>query len=153
MTLMLRPQAFSTDFDRLFSSIFGDEGRAQRWTPAMDLAEEDQHFVLRADLPGLTEEDVSIELSDNVLRVSGERKAEEEHKGRGWYRVERSFGRFSRSLTLPEGIEEDQIEASFRNGVLEVRIPKPEERQPRRIAIHAGDGAAPKAVEGTATEK
>jgi HSP20 family protein len=112
----------------------------------MDLVETDEHFVLRADLPGLTEADVSIELEDNVLTVAGERKAEHEEKQEGFYRMERSFGQFRRSLTLPEGVDADKIAATFDKGVLEVRIPKPEERKPRRVAIQVGN--QPAAIEG-----
>ena len=115
----------------------------------MDLVEAEDHFLLKADLPGLTEEDVNIEVRDGILQVSGERKVEHESRERGWYRMERSFGRFSRSLTLPEGIDPDAVAARFEHGVLEVRIPKPEERQPRRIQIQ---GAERPAVEGTASE-
>ena len=101
----------------------------------MDLVEGNDHFLLKADLPGLGEDDVSIEVQDNVLTISGERKAETERKEKGWYRLERSFGRFSRSLTLPEGVNADAISAKFDKGVLEVSIPKPEQRKPRRITI------------------
>src|ERR671917_450641 len=90
------------------------------------------------DLPGLSEEDVALEVRDNALTISGERKAEHEARERGWYRVERSFGGFSRSLTLPEGVNADGVTAAFDKGVLEVRIPKPEERKPRRVEIRAG---------------
>jgi HSP20 family protein len=157
MALLMRPEPFSQEVNRLFSTLFdsGDTG-VQRWVPAMDLTEADDHFVLRADLPGLGEDDVSIEIQDNTLTISGERKAEHEERQRGWYRVERSFGRFSRSLTLPEGVDADAVEAHFDKGVLAVRIPKPAERKPRRVAIKAGgangNGAQP-AVEGTAEEK
>jgi HSP20 family protein len=82
-----------------------------------------------------------------VLTVSGERKAEHQENSEGFYRVERAFGRFSRSLTIPDGVDAEQISADFNDGVLEVRIPKPAERQPHRISIGAG------AVEGTGTEK
>ena len=120
----------------------------------MDLVEADDHYVLKADLPGLGEDDVAIEIQDNTLTLSGERKAEHEQSEAGWYRLERSFGSFSRSLSLPEGIDPDAVDAQFRNGVLEVRIPKPEERKPRRVAIKAGGGnGRPLAVEGTAEEK
>ena len=95
----------------------------------MDLAETEDEFVLKADLPGLSEDDVSIELEDNVLTVSGERKGEHEERKDGYYRVERSYGRFSRSLTLPEGVDADAVKASFDHGVLEVHIPKPEAKQ------------------------
>jgi HSP20 family protein len=91
-------------------------------------------------------------VQDNVLTVSGERKTEHERKERGWYRLERSFGRFSRSLTLPEGVNAEAIDASFDKGVLEIRIPKPEERKPRRISIGA-NGSEPKTLEGTASDK
>jgi HSP20 family protein len=83
--------------------------------------------------------------------VSGERKTEHERKERGFYRLERSFGRFSRSLTLPEGVNPDGINASFDKGVLDVSIPKPEQRKPRRISIGA-DGGEPATLEGTASE-
>jgi HSP20 family protein len=120
----------------------------------MDLLEADDHFLLKADLPGLSEGDVSIEVQDGTLTISGERHAEHESRERGWYRVERAFGRFSRSLTLPEGVNPDAIGADFDRGVLTVRIPKPEERKPRRVQIKAGSQAnGQPAVEGTATEQ
>ena len=155
MTLLMKPEPFSQEVNRLFNTLFEDRADAQqRWMPAMDLVEADDHFVLKADLPGLSEEDVSLEVRDNALTISGERKAEHESRERGWYRVERSFGRFSRSLTLPEGVDAEGISASFHNGVLSVRIPKPEERKPRRVQIQAGSGnGTPTAVEGTAEEK
>ncbi len=152
MTLLMRPDPFSTEVSRLFNTLLGggENGNAlQRWSPAMDLVEGEDHFLLRADLPGLAEEDVQIEVHDNTLRISGRREAEHEQKERGWYRMERSFGSFSRSLSLPDGVDADAIAASFDKGVLEVRIPKPEERQPRRVQIQSGGSAA---VEGTATE-
>ena len=145
--------SLQSEMNRLFNTFFdtptsggGNGGSVRRWIPSMDLVETDEHFVLRADLPGLSEADVSIELEDNVLTVSGERKAEHEEK-EGFYRVERSFGQFRRSLTLPEGVNADAITATFDKGVLEVRIPKPEERKPRRVAIQVGDG--PAAIEGS----
>ena len=156
MALLMRPEPFSQEVNRLFNTLF-DAGEAanQRWVPAMDLVEAEDHFVLKADLPGLSEEDVSIEVADNTLTISGERKSEHESRERGWFRVERSFGRFSRSLTLPEGVDPEAVTAEFDRGVLSVRIPKPEERKPRRVQIHAGTNgsAQPAAVEGTAQEK
>ena len=140
MTLLMKPEPFSSDFNRLFNTLFDDQ-RTQRWVPAMDLVEADDHFLLKADLPGLGEEDVAIELRDNALTISGERKSEFEKRERGWYRVERATGRFSRSLSLPDGIDPDAVHASFDRGVLEVWIPKPEARKPRRIQINAaGNG-------------
>lgn len=141
------------EMNRLFDTFFGNgrqglgEPRARRWVPAMDLVETEDALVLKADLPGLSREDVEIEVKDNVLTVSGERKAEHEEKADGFYRVERAFGSFSRSLALPEGIDAEQVAADFADGVLEVRIPKPAERQPHKVQIGASS------VSGTATEK
>jgi HSP20 family protein len=140
-----------SEMNRLFNTLFdtpapnGTVG-VRRWIPAMDLVETDDDFVLRADLPGLSEGDVNIELEDNVLTVSGERKSEHEERKEGYYRVERASGSFSRSLTLPEGVNADAIKASFDKGVLEIRIPKPEERKPRKVAISVG--GEPKTIEG-----
>src|SRR5437763_10071417 len=119
MALLVKPEPFTREVDRLFDAFFGGEREAggRRWIPPMDLVEADDHFVLKADLPGLGEDDVSIEIRDNALTVSGERKAEHESRERGWYRVERSFGRFSRSLTLPDGVDPGAVEASFDKGV------------------------------------
>jgi HSP20 family protein len=144
------------EMNRLFNTFFdtpnpsnGGGAVARRWIPAMDVIETGEHFVLRADLPGLSEYDVKIELEDNVLTISGERKSEHEQKGEGYYRVERSFGAFSRSLTLPEGVDADGIQASFDSGVLEVRIPKPEQHKPRKVQISLGSQA--KTIEGSET--
>src|ERR671915_1022600 len=154
MALLMKPEPFSQEVNRLFNTLFDAGETQQRWMPAMDLVEGEDHFVLKADLPGLAEEDVSIEVQDGMLTISGERKAEHEARERGWYRIERSFGSFSRSLTLPDGVDADRISAQFDRGVLEVTIPKPEERKPRRVQIQAGasreNGGAP-AVEGRPT--
>ena len=144
--------------NRLFNTFFdsasvsnGGQAVARRWIPAMDVVETDDNFVLRADLPGLSEQDVNIEVEDNVLRISGERTAAHEQKGKGYYRVERSWGAFSRSLTLPEGVDAEAVKASFNNGVLEVQIPKPEQQKPRKVQITVG--GADKAIEGTETSE
>lgn len=155
MALLMKPEPFSpTEINRIFNALlepFEGTGRVQRWVPAIDLVEQDDHFLLKADLPGLSEDDVAVEVQDGTLTISGERKAEHEERERGWYRVERSFGSFSRSLALPDGIDPEGIQASFDRGVLEVRIPKPEERKPRRIAISSPKGR--ETLEGSASEK
>lgn len=144
--------SIQNEMNRLFGTVFdapapgGNGNTLRRWMPAMDLVETEDHFVLRADLPGLAEGDVNIEVEDNVLTVSGERKAEHEATKEGYHRVERAFGFFSRSLTLPEGVDADAVTASFDRGVLEIRVPKPEQRKPRKISIGVGD--APKTIEG-----
>ena len=153
MALLVKPEPFTREIDRVFDAFFGQTDQGRRWVPPMDLVEAEDHFLLKADLPGLAEGDVNLEVQDGTLTISGERKAEHEQREKGWYRIERSFGSFSRSLTLPDGVDPDRIEAAFDHGVLEVRIPKPEERKPRRIEISTtnGDGR-PAEVEGTATE-
>jgi HSP20 family protein len=136
------------EMNRLFNGFFdtprGANGNGgARFLPATDLVEIDDHFVLRADLPGVEEKDVKIELEDNVLTISGERKAEHEQRDEGYYRIERAHGQFARSLTLPEGVNAEGIVARFDRGVLEVKIPKPEQRKPHRVTIGvSGAGAA-----------
>jgi HSP20 family protein len=152
MSLLVRPEPFSTEFTRLFNSLWEQPVSSQRWIPEMDLVESDDHYLLKADLPGMKQEDVSIEFNDGTLTISGERKAEYERKEKGFFRLERSFGKFSRSLTLPEGVDPEKIEASFHDGVLDVKIPKPEERKPRRIEVAwHGDDSKPATIEGSST--
>jgi HSP20 family protein len=143
--------SLQSDMNRLFDGFFGgrlgDGGATRRWIPAMDLVETDDHLVLRADLPGMDEDDLEIEVKDGVLTISGERKAEHEQKTEGFYRVERAFGSFSRSLSLPDGIDAEKVSANFDRGVLEVKIPKPEQTKPHRVQIGGGT------VEGSGTEK
>jgi HSP20 family protein len=143
--------SLQTEMNRLFNTVVdspgGNGGTMRRWMPAMDLLEDGDAFVLRADLPGMSEEDVNIELEDSTLTLSGERKAEQTSEEGGYYRVERASGAFSRSLTLPKGVDPEAVSARFDRGVLEVRIPKPAERKPRKIAIGGGDT---KTIEGSA---
>jgi HSP20 family protein len=141
------------EMNRLFSSFFdtptpGNGTTVRRWIPAMDLVETDDHFVLKADLPGMQESDVNIVFENNVLTISGERRAEHEAKKDGYYRLERTMGSFSRSLTLPEGIDADAVSAKFDHGVLEIRIPKPAEAKPRRIQIGVA-GAEPRTIDSS----
>jgi HSP20 family protein len=156
MSVLVRPEPFSTEFTRLFNSLWDAPAASSRWIPEMDLVESEDHYLLKADLPGMKQEDVAIEFNDGTLTISGERKAEYERKEKGFFRLERSFGKFSRSLTLPEGVDPDRIEASFHDGVLDVRIPKPEQRKPRRIEVawnENGNGnGKPATIEGSSTE-
>ena len=154
MALLMKPEPFANDFDRLFTRLLDASSTSpQRYVPAMDLTEAEDHFVLKADLPGLSEDDVSIEVQDGTLTIAGERKAEHVSREKGWHRIERSFGRFSRALTLPEGVNPDGVTAQFDKGVLSVRIPKPEERKPRRITIGAGASNGQAAIDSTAQDK
>jgi HSP20 family protein len=140
------------EMNRLFNSFFDTPTVAagsalRRWVPAMDLVESEHEYVLKADLPGMSEGDVSIELEENVLTVSGERKAEHEERKGGFYRVERSSGSFRRSLQLPDGVDPEAIRATFDKGVLQVTIPKPVQTAPRKVQITVG-GETPETVEG-----
>lgn len=148
-------QSVQSEINRLFNTLFESPAPAassaqRRWIPAMDLVETEGDFVLRADLPGMTEKDVKIELQDNVLTVAGERKAEHEQRGEGYFRLERASGTFSRSLTLPEGVDPASVTATFTNGVLEVHVPKPAARKPQKIEISVGATAKPaETIEGS----
>ena len=144
------------EMNRLFNTFFeqpGQTGRGngmtRRWLPPMDLVETADQYVLRADLPGLSDGDVNVQLEDNVLTISGERKTQHEQHEEGYYRIERGFGSFARSLTLPDGIDPDGVQAHFDRGVLEVQIPKPEQRKPRQVQITLG--ANPKTIESADT--
>ena len=141
---------------RLFNGFFDTPtaaaaGTLRRWTPAVDVVEDESDYVLRADLPGLTEQDVNIELENDVLTISGERRSEHEERKVGYYRIERNSGLFRRALRLPEGVDPEAVKATFEHGVLEVRVPKPEQRKPRKVAISIGGASADNpAIEGVA---
>src|SRR5690606_4490790 len=94
------------------ADVRNGNGGARRWVPAMDLLETDEAFVVKADLPGLERDDVSVEIEDGVLTISGERKAEHREDENGYVRVERSYGSFARTLQLPDGVDADQVKAS-----------------------------------------
>ncbi len=147
--------SIQNEMNRLFNTFFDQPGKSReadvrrRWIPPMDLVEAGDSYVLRADLPGLSEDDVSIQLEDSVLTISGERKAKHEHQEEGYYRLERAFGAFSRSLTLPDGIDPERVQAQFDRGVLEVTIPKPEQKKPRTVTITPGARSDTNTIEGT----
>jgi HSP20 family protein len=140
------------EINRVFGNIFdlpvNAAVRARRqWIPAMDLVETPEEYVLHADLPGIAADDVTIEFDENVLTVSGERRAQEERTGDGYRRIERASGSFTRTLTLPRGIDPERITASFADGVLDVHIPRPERRKRHRVAIATGGDGAPATIE------
>jgi HSP20 family protein len=146
------------EMNRLFNTFFDQPsptgrngGAARRWIPAMDLIETGDHYVLRADLPGLSDDDVNIQLQDNVLTISGERTAQHDENEEGYYRLERTFGSFARSLTLPDGVNPDGVQAHFDRGVLEISIPKPEQKKPQQVQITLGKRPTddPKTIENT----
>jgi HSP20 family protein len=139
------------EMSRLMNTFTGgnDNGESSRtWVPALDVWETENELVYAFDLPGISEDKISLEFEDGALTVSAERERSTELSEEKLYRFERRFGIFSRTIALPQGVEEEKIKADYRNGVLEVRIAKPEQSKPRRIEIGGGDE---KTIEGTAT--
>jgi HSP20 family protein len=103
--------------------------------PALNVAETGHVFTLTAELPGVAKEDVTITIEDGVLTLAGEKKREEEQKDRSWHRVERAYGAFERTLTLPKGVDGDKAEAAFKDGVLTITLPKSDQVKPRTLKI------------------
>lgn len=123
---------FSEEMDRSFGRSWGREGSGSFWSPAIEVSEENGQLRVHADLPGLKPEDVRVEVANNQLTIQGERKYEQEEKKKGIYRSERRYGQFYRAIPLPEGTNTDQAKAQFRNGVLEITLPTPEQKSNRR---------------------
>jgi HSP20 family protein len=127
------------EMNRLFTRTLGEgSSSGSAWTPAWDIFDTADAIVLRAELPGLSAEDIDIEVDDNVLTLKGERRFEDKVEEGRYYRLERAYGNFQRSVTLPQGVKADDITATFDRGVLTVRVPKAEEVKPRKIAVGPG---------------
>jgi HSP20 family protein len=147
-----------SEMNRMFDEVFGGLSRGGRrqqgdeptqWAPVLDVLQEDGDIVVRAELPGVKLDDVDITLHDGVLTISGERKAEEQREGSGYYVRERRYGSFRRSMTLPQGVDESRISARFDGGVLEVRVAGAAAvQEPRRIQIEAGDEGTDEGTSG-----
>jgi len=128
-------------FNRIFGSTFAParilkEDRDSVWRPAVDIYEEENGVALKAELPGIDKKDISINVKDGVLTLSGERTVENETEERNYYRRERTYGKFQRLFTLPEGVSAEEITADFKDGVLKVHIPKAAVEEPKKITIH-----------------
>ena len=122
----------------------GSRGQSY-WTPSMEVFQRGNEMIVRADLPGISPDDVQIDVEDGVLTISGERQnTNEDQPQQGFYRSERSYGAFARSIALPENVDEDQVHARFEHGVLEVTVPLPQQQRQRgrRVQIQSGAGAA-----------
>jgi len=126
---------------RLFDDFFGpakwdqDGDSLWNWNPAVDIVENDDNIVLQAEIPGVNKENISVDLTDRVLTIRGERSADNEVKEDQFYRRERMFGKFERSFTLPAEVDPEHIKAEYKDGVLKVEVPKPEGRRPRKITV------------------
>lgn len=135
------------EFERMFRSFLGGgQGSesapttAGAWSPALDVEETEDAFVLHVELPGCRPEDVEVSLEENVLTVTGERRFYDEREAEGFRRIERRFGRFHRAVRLPDRVEPDQVEANFDHGLLTITVPKAEQAKPRRIQVRSGPG-------------
>lgn len=122
-------------FDRFFDRSGEDQGSTAVWSPRTDLVEKDDAFHLRLDVPGMSKDDISINLQNGTLTVSGERSSERTEEGEEYVRVERAFGNFHRTFRLPDAVDQDNIEAAYEDGVLTINVPKTEESTRRQIEI------------------
>jgi HSP20 family protein len=149
--------AIQDEMNQLFGRAMGEgrQGRSQgqagqrMWAPALDISERKDAYVVTIEVPGVRPEDLDITLEDGLLTIQGERQFTQESSEQQFHRVERRYGSFRRSITLPARVQAEQIEASFENGVLEVVVPKAEEAKPKKISVRAGGGR--QQVEGTST--
>src|SRR5919108_1253381 len=129
------------EMNRLFNEFFGrggnDEGTwfSGAWSPAVDIYETDEALVMKAELPGFGKDDISIEMKENTLVIKGERKREDEVKEGNYHHMERAYGAFQRSFLLPTTVDQEKVRASYKDGVLELRLPKVEAAKPKRVAI------------------
>jgi HSP20 family protein len=123
------------EMSRLLNAFEGNGTTTQSWAPALDVWETDDELVYAFDLPGVPKEDVSIEFEDGMLTVTAKRERTLEKTDDRFYRFERRFGTFTRSVGLPQGVDESKIRADFKDGVLEIHVAKPDEVKPRRIEI------------------
>ena len=137
--------ALHNEVSRLMNGLLqegsGNGRSGQSWVPAVDVWETEDELVYAFDLPGITEDKISLEVENGVLTVSAERERAEEVEEDRFYRFERRFGSFERAITLPQGVSEDGVKADFRNGVLEVHVAKPEQPKPKKIPIGSSEQA------------
>jgi HSP20 family protein len=136
-------------FNRIFGGALPRRERDEElsvgaWIPPVDIVEEKDRILMTAELPGFKESEIEIQMEGGVLTLRGERKSETEREGRTFHRMERSYGQFVRSFTLPNNVDRDRIKANFANGLLEIELPKREEAKPRQIKISADSGGAKK---------
>ncbi|HEU0172869.1 MAG TPA: Hsp20/alpha crystallin family protein [Blastocatellia bacterium] len=153
---------FSEEMDHAVGHMFENLGLSRgrgfgellAWAPAIEVFERDNKMIVRAELPGMSKDDIKVEMTDEGLLIHGERKREKEEECEGWYRSERSYGEFRRLIPLPEGVNADQAKARFENGVLEVTAPIPESaRRQRSVPIEIGGEQAAKTAAGGSSKR
>jgi HSP20 family protein len=129
------------EINRMFSHFFRGGSQEEEaimpsaWVPAADIAEREDDYVVRMEIPGVPKEDVRITIQESVLTVRGEKKQEKESRGSQYHRVERSYGSFTRSFALPSAVKADAIDATYRDGILQVTLPKAEEARPKQVDV------------------
>jgi HSP20 family protein len=142
--------AMQSEMSRFMNGLLEGNGRTtQSWVPAVDVWETEDELVYAFDLPGIPEDDIDVEFEDGAVTVSAERSREEKVESDRFYRYERRFGTFSRTIGLPQGLTEADIDAQYKHGVLELHVRKPEQQKPKRIRVGGAQGA----IEGSSEEK
>jgi len=129
------PLANIRAFEDAFSRMLTEPQGNRPWAPAVDIFETENELVLKADLPDVDQNDIDVRVENQTLTLSGERRFEQQDNGKGYHRIERSYGRFSRSFAVPNTFDTEKIQAGFRNGVLTVTLPKKEAAKPRQIKV------------------
>ena len=135
-------ETFQNRFGNFFSepffmtSLLNDEDGTGRWEPVVDIYDDKDNIVIKAELPGVDKKDIKVDLKDHVLTLKGERSYENEVKEDNYYHKERAFGKFQRAFRLPVNLDSEKINADFKDGVLKIEIPKPEEEKPKKITLH-----------------
>ncbi|MEJ2285729.1 MAG: Hsp20/alpha crystallin family protein [Desulfobacterales bacterium] len=132
------PGRLNRFFDDPFFRLgrLADDSEMGMWNPAVDLYEKDDHYMIKAELPGVDKNDIKIDLKDRRLTLSGERSYDNEVKEENYYRRERTYGKFQRAFTLPEDVDSEKIKAEYKDGVLQIEVPKPEEKKAKKVTIH-----------------
>jgi HSP20 family protein len=142
--------AVHNELSRLMNGVFEGNGRAtQTWVPTVDAWETGDALVYAFDLPGVPQEKISVEVEDGTLTVSAERERNTDVSEERYHRLERRFGSFARTVGLPQGVTEDAIKAAYKDGVLEIHVPKPQQVKPKKIEVGVGDVAEQPTIEGT----
>ena len=141
--------SLQTEMSRFMNALEGNGRTTQSWVPAVDVWETEEELVYAFDLPGIPEDKVNVEFEDGALTISAEREREQKVEQDRYYRFERRYGTFTRTIGLPQGVTEEMISADYRNGVLEVHVRKPEQPKPRRIQVGSG---AQSTIEGKSSK-
>jgi HSP20 family protein len=133
---------FQNRFNHLLADSFFQPSRSEddlslgTWHPVVDMYDEDDRIIIKAELPGMEKKDISVDVKDQVLTLRGERKYDHEVKEEKYYRRERAYGKFQRAFSLPADVDSENIKAEFKDGLLKIEVPKPEKQKPKEIAIH-----------------